>query len=115
MFARQLRLALAQRINSFGFEFETMFEFEFERLLATSFVMPARPWAPVPGPHQRTILFFLSLIHDHRLLGSWCANRARTTMAPFRSLPNSKFLHSLSITLILEHMHGAVNVCKKNN
>jgi hypothetical protein len=33
--------------------------------------------------------------------------------APSRCTPNSKFLHSLSITSILEHMHGAVNVCKK--
>jgi hypothetical protein len=31
----------------------------------------------------------------------------------FRSLPTSKFLHSLSITSILGHMHGAVNVYKK--
>jgi hypothetical protein len=35
--------------------------------------------------------------------------------APFRCIQSSKFLHSLSITSILEHMHGAVNVCKKNN
>jgi hypothetical protein len=35
--------------------------------------------------------------------------------APFRSLQSFKFLHSLSITLILGHMYGAVNVCKKNN
>jgi hypothetical protein len=31
----------------------------------------------------------------------------------FTSLPNSKFLHSLSITLIFRHMHGAFNVGKK--
>jgi hypothetical protein len=33
--------------------------------------------------------------------------------ALFRCTPNSNFLHSLSITSILGHMHGAVNVCKK--
>jgi hypothetical protein len=33
--------------------------------------------------------------------------------ALFRSLPTSNFLHSLSITSILGHIHGAVNVCKK--
>jgi hypothetical protein len=38
-----------------------------------------------------------------------------STSALFRSLPTSNFLHSLSITSILGHMHGAVNVCKKNN
>jgi hypothetical protein len=38
------------------------------------------------------------------------ANQAR-----FRSLQSSKFLRSLSITSILGHMHGAVNICKKNN
>jgi hypothetical protein len=36
-----------------------------------------------------------------------------TTKALFRSPQNSNFLHSLSITSILGHMHGAVNVCKK--
>jgi hypothetical protein len=33
--------------------------------------------------------------------------------ALFRCVPTSKFLHSLSITSILGHMHRSVNVCKK--
>ena len=35
------------------------------------------------------------------------------TCALFRSPPNSKFFHSLSITLIFRRMHGALNVYKK--
>ena len=35
--------------------------------------------------------------------------------ALFRSLQNSKFFHSLSITLIFSRLHGALNVGKKNN
>jgi hypothetical protein len=53
-----------------------------------------------------------SEVRTHLLLFSFSSQQ---TKAPFRSLPNSKFLHSLSITSILGHMHGAVNVCKKNN
>jgi hypothetical protein len=45
--------------------------------------------------------------------GGTAAEAGNAIQALFRWLPNSKFLHSLSITSILEHMHGAVNVYKK--
>ena len=38
-----------------------------------------------------------------------------TTRALFRSPPNSKFFHFLSITSIFSRLHGALNVGKKNN
>jgi hypothetical protein len=43
-----------------------------------------------------------------------CAlHSADPVYALFSSPPNFNFLRSLSITSILEHMHGVVNVCKK--
>jgi hypothetical protein len=37
------------------------------------------------------------------------------TKALFTSPPNSKFLHTLSITSIFTHMYGTFNVGKRNN
>jgi hypothetical protein len=42
------------------------------------------------------------------------SRRVMPTGALF-SLPQSKFFHSLSITLIFNHLHGVLNVGKKNN
>ena len=39
---------------------------------------------------------------------------ARLAGALFSSLQNSKFFHSLSITLIFNRLYGALNVGKKN-
>jgi hypothetical protein len=76
---------------------------------------PAAPLSDAEGARVR-------LVRSHAAVrlathGSWEeveGTARRATPAP-KSHQNSNLLRSLSITLILGHMHGAVNVCKKNN